>query len=443
MKKNFLGDIRPMTHLGSGPRKASLPVEPDMDPVFDDEPEPPRKKSEFVPPPPRSSRHWSFGKIGGVLLIALIAIGGALYGLSFIFRGATITITPKAVSGTVNLTLTTSQAAEAKLPFEVMTLPESVTKEIVATRTESGNQKASGTVVLYNFQTTSQQLVATTRFSDPSGKIFRLPSAVTIPKKTVSGGKDVPGQVTVTLVADVGGPEGNIGLSDFTVVAFKGTSKEKLVYGRGKTEFTGGSTGTVYRLSDEEHKVAIDELKGQIDTKLADEVKKQIPEGYILLPDSLMFIPDTELNNKNNSSSSATVVVTYSGKERGVLIKKDVLESFFLENISVDPSVTPDKVTILGEDKLAFSTSTDLSKSEIPTLVTFTVTGDITAVWKIDQDAVKKLLGGSKRSVFSSRMQTLESVASADLVLRPFWMNKIPTQPEKIKIIVTETKSLQ
>ncbi len=447
MKKNYLGDIRPMTHVGSVASKKKMIEEDSIDVEI------PKAKKRPIPAPATSRRyeedeemedtyeevpprHFSWGRIGGFIGLGLVVVAAILYGLSFLFQGATVIVTPKQMSGTVDLALTASQEESADLHFEVMTIPETVTKDLVATSTDNAKMKASGTVVLYNFQSTSQELVATTRFADPNGRVFRLPKAVSIPKKTTSGGKDVPGQITVTLVADIAGTEGNIPLSDFTVVAFKGTAKDKLVYGRGKTPFTGGSSGTVYTVSDAEYKQASTELSANLDTKLKEDALKQVPDGYVLLPESLVFIPDTEANEKNTPSATSTVTVSYSGKERGILIKKDELHAAYVQAIAAGEAVVASDVTLLGTDALAYQTTTDISGDITPKTISFSVKGDVTAVWNIDQEAIKKLLVGTKRAGFAERMQTIPSVSSAELVIRPFWMSSIPTDVQKIKVSV-------
>lgn len=445
MKKNYLGDIRPMTHVGGATKRKV--VEEEMSREVDVPVQ--RKRISISKPSPEEQeevyyedelkpRHPSWSKIGGFVVAGLIVVVVALYGLSFLFRGAIVTITPKHISGTVDLALTASQEESAPLHFEIMSLPETVTREVTATDTQSAKLKASGTVVLYNFQTTSQQLVATTRFADPEGQVFRLPKGVTIPKKTVSGGKETPGQLTVTLVADVAGPEGNIPLSDFTIVAFKGTAKEKLVYGRGKTPFAGGTSGTVYLLGDTEYKKVSEELSVDLKAKLHDDILKQIPDGYMLLADSLQFIPDTITNETNTPSQTSVVTVSFGGTERGILVKKDELHTALLKAIPGGEEVPSEDVSIRSDESLAYVTTTVMDSETIPKTISFTVKGDVSAVWNIDQGAIKKLLAGTKRMVFSGRMQTIHSVQLAELVIRPFWMTSIPTEIEKIKISIKD-----
>ena len=316
-----------------------------------------------------------------------------------------------------------------------MTLPDSVSKAVTATTSSIQSTKATGQIIIYNFQTSSQSLVAQTRFADPNGNVFRLQSPVTIPKATTVAGVKTPGQVTATFVADVAGPTGNIPLSDFTVVAFKGTAKAKLVYGRGATPFTGGATGSMYSLTDQQYQSTVATLSAMLPAKLRSEALKQVPPGYVLLQDTLNFSPDV---NTNTPSQTASVTVTYSGKMRCVLIRQDELQAAYLNAIASDQTLTPSQVTFLGEDALVFHTTTDTTTDTLPTTISFTVTGNITAVWKVDTDAIRQALIGTTRADFDTHMQTFAPVKDADLVLRPFWMNKLPADVAHIKVIVTD-----
>ena len=406
MKNNFLGEIRPMTPNG-GSLKDKLPSRTKdvhhHEHVHEVREE--RTERRYTPPPvepddvdfdtDQSGKSW--GRIGSFIVLGILVLGGAVYGLSFLFRGATVALVPKVIAGTVDLSLTASTSETDPLHYEIMTLPESVSKEVTATHTDTAKMKASGTIIVYNNQSTSQQLVATTRFADPSGKVFRLSKDVTIPKKTATA----PGQATVTLVADQAGPEGNIGLSDFTVVAFKGTAKEKLVYGRGKTAFTGGTSGAVFYLTDEEYKTAVEGLPAELNQKLTDGIGKQVPDGYFLLPGSLTFMPD-EVTNKNNPSQTAVMNVTYAGTERGVLLKKSDLGQFVLNAIKGDQTVTADDVAINFDD-LQYAIATDVSGTALPARISFTVKGEAKAVWNINQQAIQTLLAGTKRNTFSAK----------------------------------------
>lgn len=444
MKKNYLEDIRPITRVGrttspkntvkSVDQEKTVSLDRDHEDVFSKH-EPIRNKESF--PEKSLSLLWNWKKIGSFVVLGLVLAFGFVYGLSFLFRGAIVTITPKHISGGVDLSLVAKQDDSNGIQYELMTLSDALTKEVTSNNSQTVSMKASGSVVLYNFQTTSQSLVATTRFADPSGQVFRLPNGVTIPKKTVVGGKETPGQITVTLVADVAGTKGNIPLSDFTIVAFKGTAKEKLVYGRGKTPFSGGTSGPVYVLDDATYKQTQQELVDTLNQKLKEEVLKQVPEGYVLLSDSLVFIPDTNANS-NTPSQTTTVTVTYGGTQRGILIKKESLDMVLLDAIARGESISLDQVSLRKTEDLVYQISSDVKGDIVPETISFSVKGDVSAVWNIDQEAIRSLLVGSKRVVFNGRMQTVPAVADAELVIRPFWRNSIPDDISKIKISIKD-----
>ena len=290
-----------------------------------------------------------------------------------------------------------------------------------------------------HFQPVSQKLIANTRLADGNGTIFRLKDSVTIPAKTASGGEILPGQATVTLVADVGGSAGNIPLSDFTVVAFKGMPREKLVYGRGKTAFTGGLEGSVFYLTDDEYTSTTSDLAGQLSNKLHDAIVKQIPEGYVLLQDSLVFSPGQNVNP--GPQSKADITLSYVGKMRGILVRQSDLDATYLQNIVTDQTVTPDQVTIKGEDGLNYHTTTNVTGDTVPDTITFSVSGNLTAVWNIDKNSIAKSLVKTKRGGFSALMQTFPAIKQAELVLRPFWINILPGDPQKIQVIVNNVSN--
>jgi hypothetical protein len=370
------------------------------------------------------------------VILVLVLAGGIVYGLSYYFKSATVTITPKNVSGATSLTLTLSENGSNGIAYQLVTLPESHTKDITATHTDVVATKAKGTVVLYNSQTTSQSLVATTRFTDTSGTLFRLQNTVTIPKQTVSGGVTTPGQVTVTLVADQAGTTGNIGLSDFAVVAFKGTAKEKQVYGRGKTAFTGGASGPAYFLTDDEYTTAVTPLATGLEDTLKADILKQVPDGYVLLPNSLAYLPDPIANP--GPSTTATITVSAGAKMRGILIKKSDLSELILNNIAPQESATAGDISVPKLDALTYTSSTNLTQAILPETIPLSIEGDAKVVWNVDQAAVKENLKGVSRRDFAAKMQGFSSVKEAALTLTPFWMSKLPTDVHKITVKIAE-----
>lgn len=373
-----------------------------------------------------------WGTIAWKVFGILVFVGAIVYGVSYYLKSAIVTVTPQSAAGAASVAVTLSEDGSSGITYQLVTLPKSNTKETTATHTDILATKAKGSVILYNTQSTSQSLVATTRFTDMSGTLFRLDKPVTIPKQTGS----TPGQATVTLIADQAGTIGNIGLSDFTVVAFKGTAKEKQVYGRGKTAFTGGASGPAYYLTDEEYKAIITPLAQGLEESLKADIVKQVPEGYVLLPNSLAYLPDPIVNP--GPSSSATITVAATAKMRGVLVKASDLAELILKNIAPQETATKDQITIQNIEGLTYQSTTNLTQAILPETFPETITGDATVVWNIDQDAIKHALAGVSRRDFAQKMQPFISIKEAALTLTPFWVSKLPTDLHKITIKITK-----
>jgi len=125
------------------------------------------------------------------------------------------------------------------IPAQVFTTDKNITQVFPATG-QSGTVgvKAQGTITIYNTYGPAQDLVASTRFVTPDGKIFRLANDVTVPAK--------PGSITAPVVADQPGPAYNMGpVPKLTIPGFqKIPAKYAGFYGTIASGTTGGFIGT-------------------------------------------------------------------------------------------------------------------------------------------------------------------------------------------------------
>jgi hypothetical protein len=377
-----------------------------------------------------------WGKIIAIVVFTLIVVVGLVYGISYYFRQATVAVTPKIVSGAVTLNLNAVKGVSNPLSYEVVTFPETRTKVLTATHADNVTTKATGSVVIYNFQSVPQSLVATTRFADQNGQVFRLNTSVTVPKKSVVNSKNVPGQIVATLTADVAGIAGNIPLSDFTVVSFKGSAKEQLVYAKGKTTFTGGSSGSAYFLNDDDYNAASKALAADLVSGLQADIVKQVPDGYLLLPDSLAFVPDASANKNPGPMQTVSIPVTYTGSMRGVLLKKSELSGLVIKNVDPSETVDPALVAVTGIDGLTYKITKDISTGDLPQAIPLSISGNASVVWNIDKTAIAQALIGTPQARFTSLLQTFPSIKEAELSLVPFWIHTLPTSAAKIHITV-------
>ena len=198
-----------------------------------------------LPAPSTPKRRLFSVSLFSVLFISVILLS-AFFWMSY-FGTARVIITPRqeviSVSGV--FTAVRGQNDGAKLAFETMTVSKEVSEEIPANVEREVAERAEGAIIVYNaYSAAPQRLIKNTRFTTEDGKIFRAKDSVVVPGTTIENGKVIPGSVEALVVADEPGEAYNMGLSDFTIPGFKGDPRYDKFYARGKTEMTGGFSGT-------------------------------------------------------------------------------------------------------------------------------------------------------------------------------------------------------
>lgn len=182
--------------------------------------------------------------LGGVSLISLIGV------VLFLFLPkAEVVVTPHKMTQNIDLQFdgyTGSVApSEGAIAVRLAEREETVSFTSSVTGKSGGlNQKARGTVVLYNnFSTEPQPLVATTRLESSDGKLFRLSESVTVPGMVTSLGKNESGAIEAKIIADQSGEEYNIDATTFTIPGFKGGPKYEKFSAKSTKTFSGGGSG--------------------------------------------------------------------------------------------------------------------------------------------------------------------------------------------------------
>lgn len=369
----------------------------------------------------------------GILVLALT------FGISALFKGATIKVTPEQESKSMDNTFSAKKdSLKDQLGFQLVTISSSLEKNVESTGTEKVEKKAEGKVILYNnYSKASQKLVATTRLETPEGLIFRLVNPVSIPGKQTIGGKSVAGSIETTVRADAPGEAYNVGLKDFTVVGFKKEpTKYAQIYARSKTAMSGGFDGQQKTVSAE----VIDKTEAELETTLRETLSKniisQIPANFILYPNSLLYKFETVTQSDNGEGG---VVLSKKGQASGIIFDKSILTQTIL--IKVSPDLPDNAVKINNLEALSFSYATGTSfNPDVDNIATFSLKGDANLVWILDENKLKSdLLGLSKKNA-TAIISTYSTIREAWVETRPFWNQTIPSNPEKVTLINTLAK---
>ena len=216
------------------------------DRYFDNVPESRLREKDDEGSGKSSSKLW--WSIAGVLVV----LGVAFYILTTFFDRATITVDFKQspwnyqANFVADKSATTINPTGNVIPAQIFTSTKNITEMFPASSISNVSEKAQGTITIYNdYNSTPQELVATTRFLTPDGKLFRLVNTVTVPGATVVNGVITPSSISAAIVADQPGPDYNVGpVVRLTIPGFqKDSGRYNGFYGAIASSTSGGYTG--------------------------------------------------------------------------------------------------------------------------------------------------------------------------------------------------------
>lgn len=302
--------------------------------------------------------------------------------------------------------------------------------------------KAKGAIQIYNaYSTDPQVLVANTRFISSEGKLFRSLKRVVIPGgKYDAKGKLVPGALDIEVAAAQAGEEYNIGPSTFSIPGFAGTVKYTVFYGKSFSAMSGGFQGEAPQVKEEDLRQAEETLSRKILEKGESELKKKLPPDIILIQDAYKievkeFIPgakagDAVLNfNSQIKGSLKAIAFKQSDLEnfaQNLILEKVpqddnfFLESFWTEIKVQDSSFKLDyKIYSIDFEKGIMALDSESSAKVYPSF---------------EQALFKKAFVGRSLEEAEIMLSSQPQIKKAEVGLKPFWVQKIPQDLDKIKI---------
>ncbi|MFH0791785.1 MAG: hypothetical protein V1905_01035 [bacterium] len=382
-----------------------------------------------------------------LLSFVIVIIGIVLVLSYFSLLKVTVEISPKydkvAKSEDVifDVDIKTPDYVNRRLPAMVVELSEDYSGTFSPKESVDKEEKAKGTVKIYNSTPNFQILVKDTRFLSSDGKLFRLTSRVTVPASVSIGGKTTPGTVDSEVVAVEAGESYNIEAATFSVPGFAGTAKYTSFYAKSFKPMAGGYAGKTGRVSDSDLATAKNSVVSGL-TKMGEEsVAKKLEEGLTLINGfkSLEF--------KDIDYSAKTGDLTDSFKVSGKInIKFIVIQNTDLEKLTekmLNPGSAPEAVpAVLEGKKMIRQNSVKVEiNPENPDLksqkgiIHLTVSGEVYS--SINDEVAKNAVKG--KTVREAK-EFLESQLFIDMVrinIKPFLIGPIPGDVSRINIEVT------
>ncbi|MFA7216666.1 MAG: hypothetical protein WC095_01640 [Candidatus Paceibacterota bacterium] len=367
---------------------------------------------------------------------ATIAILVIAFGVSALFKKAVITITPQSKVVSLDASFKAQKdSTGGTLGFQVVSVTKELQKDVEASGEENVSIKSKGVITIFNNTSQSQKLVATTRFETPEGLIYRIPNAVTVPARTVKDGKTIPGSIDSTVEADGPGDKYNIGLKDFKIPGFKGDAKYDQIYGRSKSEMTGGFQGVRKVVSEEVLSGANVQLENDLKSSLSSEIKSQIPNNFVLYDSGVSY-------EFSATSQSETTENNASIKKRGTayafIFDKTALTREIVENLM--PESAEDNIRISNLNALDFSFMGSIAEAEKNSVLDFKLVGQPEFVWVFDENSLLLELSGLGKVDAKQAISKYPSIKEAYIKTYPFWNGSVPKNVDKIQIINTLDK---
>jgi hypothetical protein len=366
--------------------------------------------------------------------VALVSIIFCFFAFSFLFSKAEVSVFLKTKNIVLNKNLSASiDAGVDVLPFELTHISGDASKTI-SLEEKDFNEKAKGSIILYNkFSSSSQILSIDTRLDGSNGKMYKTSTRVVIPGMKKNG---TPGQVSVGIYAAIEGADYNSTPLDFKISGFKGTTKYEKFYGRSVGDIAGGIIGKSHQVSDLQ-KIEIErELKTILENKLFNEISNQIP-GFLLYKNATSLKTDDFIIGP--VSPLGSVVLTLKGTLYGIIfneqkltqkIAKDNIDKYDGSEVYI-PNIKDLTFSLSDKENILFDSVKNIN---------FNLSGALKIVWKLDIDKFTVDLLNKPKKDFNQILSQYSNIDSTLVKLNPPWIQSLPSKIKNIKVTVDYLK---
>ena len=391
--------------------------------------EPTKRKTVFLLP--RLSAKFFLGFLTACLIIiVLIAL--------VILPKAEIVLTPKTEPIILNLEITVDKNIKSsdiqtnKIPGQIISVQKEKEEEFSATGKKKIYEKARGIVTVYNeWGSSSQILVASTRFLSKDGKLFRTTKTISVPGFKRVKGKDIPGTIDVEIVAAEAGEEYNIKPTAFTIPGFEGSSKYAGIYGRSAEAMKGGKVGEATVVSKDDLEKAKGALSQGIKEETISALEDEAPEGYKLL-DAAIQEPGIEyISNMEAGAITEKFIMKAKSFVQAMIFSEEEIKKIALENLF---SKLSDQKEIVSENDFFDYGGPNLDIAQGQMILPVHLEGIVR--WKINPLLIKEDLIGKNEEELKTYLSDLKEIEKAKVSFWPFWVKRVPLTANRVDINV-------
>lgn len=377
--------------------------------------------------------HTIFLVLGGISIVSLLGV------ITFLFLPtAEIKVTPYKSVQRIDVELEgranqTGTSEGHVLPVRLIEKETDMSVTVATTgKASSANQKARGTVIIYNqFSTEPQTLVATTRLETPDGKLFRLTETIVVPGMT--SGQE-PGAIEAHVIADQAGEEYNIGPSEFSIPGFKGGPKFAKFSAKSTKNMIGGGSGgsgEVSVITKADLDTAERETRQQILDTILSSLRSELQPDEKVLEDQIEIAPLNPAALPQIGTAANTFDYSNRYKVRAFIFSEKIVSDKIAERIPKTLHEIPMKPI---SQEVTYS---DSQANHAEGIVEIKATALVTLESDVDADAFRDELLGQDESGIKQILDQHPEIKKIEVVFRPQWiLTSVPESENRVQVIM-------
>lgn len=370
--------------------------------------------------------------IGGIAALILLIIG--FFVLNKVLPGATISIQTdaKAIEASTDLNLSTT-ATEPSLsnntiPAKQVQTQKTGTGSAPATGQKNNGNKASGNVLLTNCSDNDIVVPAGSGMSS-GNNTYIAQSTVSVPASNFTSGGNCKndGKASVNVLAQNGGSSYNLSPgTSFTVTV---SSRLKGTGGN----ISGGTDNIVKVVSQADINAAKNNIKID-ENSVKQELKDQLKKQNLYAVEATYQAGQPNFSNSTNVGDQAeNVTVTQTNTYTMFGVKQDDLKAVIEKAVKDQVDTSKQGIIDYGFASINFNVSSMNATSAQMTVSATAIVGP-----KLDEDQIKQDAAGKKPGAVEDQINTYPGVTDTQVKLHPFWVSKVPNNPDKIKVEIAK-----
>jgi hypothetical protein len=394
----------------------------------------------------KPKRRW--WRVGGdyskVLLLTAVVLVIIIFASVVLLPRADITVYARSEPITRDADITVDKDAKnpdstrQTIPGEIVAKEVSNTKTFQTSGTKNVGEKATGSIILYNFTKNTLTLKASTTTLLINGKKYFFTKDVTGIRPTARIGTGADQEIDqsslgapVPIIADQAGEAYNLSANQKFTVQNAALGETEDVYAMNPGAITGGTSKTIKIMSQEDLDRATAEMTDEIATVAETELAKDNQNSHLkILPTGSNKEILAKTANKNVGDEAEEFDMTVIGRLTGLAYDEQNVKSVFVDQIN----------EILGDDKYLLEDGQQNVSAKFKSLDlangrgVLTVHFETVAAYKINNNNLSKTLAGKNAIQIKEILLSRPEVDRVDVKFSPFFVNKAPRWNGKVYI---------